>query len=128
MKKIYLVDVAVAEAIMAKSLVGSYTRGDGTFVAAHDDKRQAAAPKPAAGRGKAAAPLHHSHLKEGDELTGPDGEKHEYSHTERGLGRMMIHTRAGHSYPTDKNGELPGWKKTGRNNMTGEGHKPFGQK
>jgi hypothetical protein len=87
-------------------------------------KPSASKPKATAGKQKATAsnPLHHSDLKEGDELIGPDGEKHEYSHTTRGLGRMKIETRAGYSHPAEKDGTLPGWKKTGRNNMTGEGH------
>lgn len=96
---------------LAKAHVRGYTRGDGTFVNEHDDKR-AAKPK------KAAKPLHHKDLKEGDELEGPDGEKHEYLSTHRGLGRMVIETRAGHKHPTEKDGTLPGWKKTGRNNAS----------
>lgn len=70
--------------------------------------REASSGKPAA--------LHHSDLKEGDELVDANGQKHEYSHTTRGLGRMKIETRAGYSFPTEKDGSLPGWKKTGRNN------------
>ena len=45
MKKILIVDGS-----LAKAHVNSYTRSDGTFVKEHDNGRQAAAPKPAAGR------------------------------------------------------------------------------
>ena len=54
MKKILTVDGS-----LAKAHVNSYTRSDGTFVKEHDNGRQAAAPKPAAGgraAGKAKAP------------------------------------------------------------------------
>lgn len=54
MKKILIVDGS-----LAKAHVSSYTRSDGTFVKEHDNGRQAAAPKPAAGgraAGKAKAP------------------------------------------------------------------------
>ena len=51
MKKILIVDGS-----LAKAHVNSYTRSDGTFVKEHDNGRQAAAPKPAAGaKGKAPA-------------------------------------------------------------------------
>lgn len=54
MKKVLIVDGS-----LAKAHVDSYTRPDGTFVKEHDNGRQAAAPKPAAGgraAGKAKAP------------------------------------------------------------------------
>lgn len=102
---------------LLKSHIDAYTRKDGTVVAAHEDKRTALSNIPAKGGSakKESKPIHHSDLKEGDQLIGPDGEKHEYSHTKRGLGRMQIETRAGHSFPTEKDGSLPGWKKTGTN-------------
>lgn len=51
MNKLLIVDGS-----LAKAHVGSYTRKDGTFVKEHDNGRQAAAPKPAAGaKGKAPA-------------------------------------------------------------------------
>lgn len=88
------------------------------FADAHIEKMKAhaAGSKPGVGGAPARKPLHHSDLKEGDELEGPDGEKHEYLSTHRGLGRMQIETRAGHKFPTEKDGTLPGWKKTGANN------------
>lgn len=95
------------------------TYGGGSF---HPTKLSHVSSKPSRGDSALGPALHHSDLKEGDELIGPDGEKHEYSHTTRGLGRMKIETRAGYSHPAEKDGTLPGWKKTGRNNMTGEGH------
>lgn len=72
--------------------------------------------KPAAKKRAPSKPLHHSDLREGDELEGPDGQKHEYLATHRGLGSMRIETRAGYMHSTEKDGTLPGWKKTGRNN------------
>lgn len=74
---------------------------------------------------KAAKPLHHSDLEEGDELVDDKGQKHEYQSTKPGVGRKMIETRAGYSYPTESDGTVKGFKKTGRNNVTGSGHKPI---
>ena len=54
MKKILIVDGS-----LAKAHVNSYTRSDGTFVQEHDNGRQAAAPKPAAGD-KASIPHGHA--------------------------------------------------------------------
>lgn len=54
MKKILIVDGS-----LAKAHVNSYTRSDGTFVKEHDNGRQAAAPKPAAGD-KASIPHGHA--------------------------------------------------------------------
>lgn len=51
MNKILIVDGS-----LAKAHVGSFTRKDGTFVKEHDNGRQAAAPKPAAGRAAGKAP------------------------------------------------------------------------
>ena len=78
----------------------------------------------------AAAPTHtpdphHSDLEEGDELLDEKGQKHEYSATHRGIGRMQVEMRSGHKVPTGSDGKLEGWKKTGRNNITGAGHKPL---
>jgi hypothetical protein len=70
---------------------------------------------PAAAPAAAPAGVHHSELREGDQIEGPDGAKHEYSHTERGLGRMVVHTAAGHTIPTGRDGALAGFKKTGTN-------------
>ena len=39
--------LVVSASLLAKSQVASYTRSDGTVVQAHDNGRQAAAPKPA---------------------------------------------------------------------------------
>lgn len=76
---------------------------------AHDiEGKPAAAPAAPAG-------LHHKDLREGDEIEGPDGERHEYSHTQQGLGRKVVHTAAGHTIPTAKDGSLEGFKKTGTN-------------
>jgi hypothetical protein len=68
---------------------------------------------------------HHSSLEEGDELLDEKGQKHEYSATHRGIGRMQVEMRSGHKLPTGSDGKLSGWKKTGRNNITGAGHKPL---
>ena len=62
-----------------------------------------------------ASGVHHKDLREGDEIQGPDGQKHEYSHTQQGLGRKVVHTAAGHTLPTAKDGTLEGFKKTGTN-------------
>lgn len=90
--------------LFLKSHVGAYTRADGTVVQAHETNR------PAAG-------LHHRDLREGDQFVSASGEHHEYSHTERGLGRMVVHTAAGHTFPTERDGTLKGFKKTGHNFM-----------
>ena len=58
MKKILIVDGS-----LAKAHVNSYTRKDGTFVKEHDNGRQAAAPKPAAGaKGKKAPAFDHPNV------------------------------------------------------------------
>jgi hypothetical protein len=59
--------------------------------------------------------IHVSELKTGDQLIGPSGDTHEFLSASRGPGRKMIETRAGHKYPTERDGTLPGWKKTGQN-------------
>ena len=126
--------LVVSASLLAKSQVASYTRSDGTVVQSHDNGRQAAAPKPAAPKRqlKVKAPAatahtpdpHHSDLEEGDELLDEKGQKHEYSATHRGIGRMQVEMRSGHKVPTGSDGKLAGWKKTGRNNVTGAGHEP----
>ena len=90
--------------LFLKAHVGSYTRADGTVVQAHETNR------PAAG-------LHHRDMREGDQFVSASGEHHEYSHTERGIGRMVVHTAAGHTFPTERDGSLKGFKKTGHNFM-----------
>lgn len=96
------------------------TKLGGTFADTHVAKMRAhvsgGSPNPATKKRTPSKPLHHSDLMEGDEIEGPDGQKHEYLATHRGLGRMQIETRAGYKHPTEKDGTLPGWKKTGRNN------------
>lgn len=90
---------------------------------------RASAAKQAAAKTGSAAPAHtpnphHSDLEEGDELLDEKGQKHEYSTTHRGIGRMQVEMRSGHRVPTGSDGKLAGWKKTGRNNVTGAGHEP----
>lgn len=100
--------------------------------AAHEAHAAKSAPKPKR-QLKVKAPAspahtpdpHHSDLEEGDELLDEKGQKHEYSATHRGIGRMQVEMRSGHKVPTGSDGKLAGWKKTGRNNITGAGHKPL---
>ena len=81
----------------------------------------ASATKPAAKK-PAAQPMHYRDLQEGDEVVGPNGEKHEFSHVEQGLGRKNLVMRSGHKFPADKGtGHLTGWEKTGKNGITKEG-------
>lgn len=71
---------------LLKAHVSGYTRSDGAFVQAHDDKRQAAAPKPA-GAGPAAPKPgevgHHEHteygayFRPGDKVKDQTGKTHE---------------------------------------------------
>ena len=67
--------------------------------------------------------LHHTDMKEGDQLVDAAGEKHEYIHTTQGLGRKVVHFSSGLSHPTNKTGHLVGFKKTGVNFKLNETHK-----
>lgn len=76
----------VAAGLLAKSQVAAFTRKDGVMVQAHDNGRQAAAPKPAATGRQAPAPgeVGHEehqqygvHFKKGDKVKDRYGKSHE---------------------------------------------------
>lgn len=78
--------IVVSASLLAKSQVAAYTRKDGTMVRAHDNGRQAAAPKPAAGGRSAPMPGevgHEEHqkygvyFKKGDKVKDGSGKVHE---------------------------------------------------
>lgn len=88
--------VLVLSSLLAKSMVASYTRSDGVTVQAHDNGKQAAAPKPDAGRRVAKKPAsggyvapkegevgHHEHtqygayFRKGDKVKDGSGKTHE---------------------------------------------------
>ncbi|RKP44757.1 hypothetical protein [Pararobbsia silviterrae] len=100
--------ISGAEQYESASHAGEIWHNNGTVHVVVQRKSKAAAPAASGG-------LHHTDLREGDEIEGPDGEKHEYSHTQRGVGRMVVHTGAGHTFPTERDGTLKGFKKTGHN-------------
>lgn len=77
--------LVVSASLLAKSQVAAFTRKDGTMVQSHDNGRQSAAPKPAAGR-PAPAPgdVGHEehqqygvHFKKGDKVKDRYGKSHE---------------------------------------------------
>lgn len=94
----------VSSSLLAKAMVGTYTRADGVTVKAHDSGRNAAAPNPAAGPKPGHMDV--SSLAEGHHLFDKKGQKvDEVESVEKHpLGGLRVNTRAGYSHMVRKDG------------------------